>query len=298
MNTLRTSWKGVFVPVVTPFDASGDFDEAACRQILDLLIDDGVHGIIVAGSTGEWFTLNNTERARLFEVAVDQVGGRVTLLGGVAAIATRDSVALARIGKETGLDGALLLPPPYALPTERELLCFFEAVAKVGLPIMVYNNPGRTQVNLDAGLMEQICDFDSIVALKDSTKDLYQMSNTIRAVSDRMAVFCGLEPYALPCLQRGAVGIVAMSPNILGKRAVMLYEHAVSGRWPEAFQIEQLIDRLYDAFYAPGCGAYVVIKECMNLVGRPAGFPRPPLLPLAERGRKKLRSLLEDIGEL
>jgi 4-hydroxy-tetrahydrodipicolinate synthase len=298
MDTLRTSWNGVFVPVVTPFDSNGDFDEVACRQLLDLLIDDGVHGIIVAGSTGEWFTLNNTERARLFEVALDQVNKRVTLLGGVAAIATRDSISLAKIAKELGLDGALLLPPPYALPTERELLCFFEDVAKVGLPIMVYNNPGRTQVNLDARLMGKICEFDSIVALKDSSKDLYQMSDTIRTLSGRIAVFCGLEPYALPCLQRGAVGIVAMSPNILGKRSVNLYEYTVSGRWSDAFQVEHLIDRLYAAFYTPGHSAYVVIKECMNIVGRPAGFPRLPLLPIEEAGRKKIRSLLEDMGVL
>ena len=163
---------------------------------------------------------------------------------------------------------------------------------------MVYNNPGRTQVNLNADLMEKIYEFDSIVALKDSSKDLYQMSETIRTLSDRIAVFCGLEPYALPCLHRGAVGIVAMSPNILGKQSVNLYEYSVSGQWSEAFQVEHLIDRLYAAFYAPGHSPYVVIKECMNLVGRPAGFPRPPLLPIEEAGRKKLRSLLEDMGVL
>ncbi len=294
----RTHWHGVFVPVVTPFTAGGEFHEEACRQILEQLIADGVHGIIVAGSTGEWFTLENAERVRLFEVAKDQVKRRVTLLAGTSAISTRDAVALTRAAKDLGMDGTLVLPPPYALPTETELLAHFERIADVGLPIMVYNNPGRTQINITLALAEKLAAFGSIVALKDSAKDLLQMSQTIRGVGDRLAIFCGLEPYALPCLERGAVGIVAMAPNVMGRRAVDLYTHAVSRRWAEAFEVERVIDRLYAAFYAPGCSAYVVVKECMNLVGRPGGWPRPPLLPMGETERQGLKHLLEELGLL
>jgi 4-hydroxy-tetrahydrodipicolinate synthase len=298
MVTRKVQWCGVFVPMVTPFSKGLEFDERACRQIIELLIQDGVHGIIVAGSTGEWFTLENRERIRLFEVAMDQVNGRVQLLGGTSAIATRDAVALTQAAKDLGMDGTLLLPPPYALPTDRELLVFFESVAKVGVPIMVYNNPARTGVNINARWAEKLCALDSIVALKDSVKDIYQMSETIRLVGHRLNIFCGLEPYALPCLQRGAVGIVAMAPNIIGRKAVDLYTHAVSGRYPEAFEAEKLIDRLYHAFYSSGHSAYVVIKECMNLLGRPAGSPRPPLLPMSEGEKETLRTVLKELGIL
>jgi len=294
----RTTWQGVFVPVVTPFTAAGEFNESACRQILEQLIADGVHGIIVAGSTGEWFTLDNAERIRLFQVAKDQVGQRVRLLAGTSAIATRDAVTLTRAARDLGMDGTLVLPPPYALPTETELLAHFERIADVGLPIMVYNNPGRTQINITPPLAEKLAALNSVVALKDSVKDLLQMSQTIRAVGDRLAIFCGLEPYALSCIQRGAVGIVAMAPNIMGRRAVDLYAHAVAGRWHQAREVERIIDRLYAAFYAPGRSAYVVIKECMNLVGRPAGWPRPPLLPMEEAERQELKRLLEELGLL
>jgi 4-hydroxy-tetrahydrodipicolinate synthase len=298
MSKLRTDWKGIIVPVVTPFSKDYSLDEAACRQILEQLIDDGVHGIIVAGSTGEWFTLSNEERIRLFEIAADQVNGRVTLLGGTSAIATRDAVTLTQKAKDIGLDGTLVLPPPYALPNEAETIAYYRTVAKVGLPIMVYNNPGRTQININAKLAAKLALIDQVVAFKDSVKDLYQMSETIRTVGDRISMFCGLEPYALPLIQRGAVGIVAMTPNIIGRRGVDLYKYAAEGNWSEAVKVEGLIDKLYAAFYSAGYCAYVVIKECMNLLGRNAGLPRPPLLPMNEADREALRGLLREMDLL
>jgi 4-hydroxy-tetrahydrodipicolinate synthase len=298
MKNRRTNWHGVFVPMVTPFTKDYKFDEKACRQIIEHLIADGVNGIIVAGSTGEWFTMTNEEKIRLFEVAKDQVKGRVILLGGSSAIATRDAVALTKAGKDIGLDGTLLLPPPYALPNEIEFLTFFETVGAVGLPIMVYNNPPRTSININAALIKKLTAVESIVALKDSVKDLYQMSETIRSVGDTLAIFCGLEPYAISCIERGAVGIVAMTPNVIGRRTADFYNYVVSKRWSEASEIERLIDRLYAVFYAPGNTAYVVIKECMNLIGRPAGWPRPPLLPVQEDKKMELKRLLEELGLL
>jgi len=292
----KTKWQGVFVVSVTPFDANGAFNESRCRQLIDLLIDEGAHGIIVSGSTGEWFALKNKERAKLFEVAADQVRGRVKILGGTCAITTRDAVELTEIAKKIGLDGTLVLPPPYVLPTEREVLKFFEKVASVGLPVMVYNNPSRTQININARMAEKLSMFDSIVAIKDSVKDLHQIAETIDVVGDKLSIFCGMETYALPCLQRGAVGIVAMAPNIIGKKAIDLYNHAVEGRWHEAVEIEHLIDRIYKEFYSPGRSAYVVIKEFMNLLGRPGGYPREPLLPLENHERKKMEKVLEELN--
>jgi 4-hydroxy-tetrahydrodipicolinate synthase len=296
MFTDKTKWKGVFVVSATPFDADGTFNEADCRKLIDLFIDEGAHGIIVSGSTGEWFALKNEERAKLFEVAADQVRGRVKILGGTCAITTRDAVELTGIAKNIGLDGTLLLPPPYVLPTEREVLNFFEKVAMVDLPVMVYNNPARTQININAAMAEKLCMFDPIVALKDSVKDLHQIAATIDAVGHKLSIFCGLETYALPCLQRGADGIVAMAPNIIGKKAIDLYNRAIEGKWHEAAQIEHIIDRIYQEFYSPGRSAYVVIKEFMNLLGRPGGYPREPLLPLENHERQKLKTVLQELN--
>jgi 4-hydroxy-tetrahydrodipicolinate synthase len=296
--TRKTDWSGVFVVSVTPFDAEGRIEEASFRQLMDQFVVDGVAGVIVAGSTGEWYTLTNDERVRLFAIAKEQLKGRVRLIAGTAAIATRDAVALTREARRIGCDGAMVLPPPYALPNERELLGHFQAIAEVGLPVMAYNNPGRTQVTITAPLADKLAAMPAIVALKDSSKDLYELARTIRVVGDRLAVFCGLEPYAMAMVGRGAVGTVSMATNILGKPGVQFFDHIVAGRLDEARRLEAVMDRLYEAFYVGGYGAYVVIKACMNLVGRPAGLPRRPHLPVDEPGIARLRQILTEIGVL
>ncbi len=294
----RTDWRGVFVVSVTPFGENGDIDEDGFRALLGRFVAEGVHGVIVAGSTGEWYSMRDVERRRVFELARRELDGKVTMIAGTAAIATRDAVELTRAARDLGYDGAMVLPPPDAMPNEREVLGHFEAIAGVGLPIMVYNNPGRTQINLTGTTVDKLCAFDAVVALKDSSKDLYQISQTIRMVGDRLAVFSGLEPYAVAAIQRGAVGIVSMSANIVGRQAVDFYEHAAAGRWAEAHAIEAVMDRLFEAFYDGGYGPYVVIKECMNLLGRPAGWPRRPHLRIDDAGRRRLARTLVEIGVL
>ena len=296
MASRRCDWQGVYVVSATPFTERGAMDLDAFDRLLDCYVADGVDGIIVAGSTGEWYTLHDEERTALFERAVSRVGERVRVIAGTSAIATGDAVALTARARDLGAHGAMVLAPPYALPSERELLAHFAALAEVGLPLMVYNNPGRTQINLDARLLAAIAAQPAVVALKESTRDLYQIAATLRAVGDELAVFSGLEPYALPTLARGAVGVVSMTANFAGARAVSLYHHHAAGRHAEARAVEAVIDRLYDAFYAGGYGAYVVIKECMNLVGRPAGWPRRPHLRPDEAGRARLAALLDELG--
>ena len=296
MAAQSNAWNGVYVVTVTPFDEQGNIDEDAFASLMRTFTEDGVNGVVVAGSTGEWYTLHDDERRRLFEIARGCLDKSVKLVAGTAAISTRDTVALTASAAELGCDGVMVLAPPYAQPNERELLAHFKAVADVGIPLMVYNNPGRTQVNMNATLLSKICDNDAVVALKESSKDLYQIAETVRVLKDRIAIFSGLEPYALPTLHRGAAGIVSMGTNILGAQAVDLYNHFAAGRIQQACAVERQLDRLYDAFYAGGYGAYVVIKECMRLVGRPAGWPRKPHLRPDANGVRNLANVLTEIG--
>jgi len=168
MSPRRVCWAGSFAVCVTPFSRTGELDEHATRELIDLLISEGVDGIVVSGSLGEWYSLENAERIRLFEIAVDQTAGRVPLIGGTSAIRTKDAVDLTRAAQRLNCDGAMLLPPPYVNPTEREVMEFFREVNMVGLPLMLYNNPGRTGVNIDSALMTRLLEFDHIVSLKDS----------------------------------------------------------------------------------------------------------------------------------
>lgn len=292
---MKTTWSGVFVVCVTPFKEGGAFDEAATRRLVDLLIDEGADGLIMAGSTGEWFSMSDAERVELFRVAADQNRGRVKLLAGVASLATGTSVSLTQAAKALGMDGVLLLPPPYVLPNDTELMAFFTAVDAVGLPIMLYNNPARTGVNLDAKWLRRLAALPHVVALKESAKDIGQIADSLREVGHELAVFTGIEPYIVPTLQRGGVGVAAMAPNVLGRQAIEFYRAAARGDWAATVRMQGAIDQLYTRMYGAGVNPYVVQKEAMTLLGRPGGVPRPPLAPMTTPQRQALKVLLDQI---
>lgn len=294
----RTDWRGIFVVMVTPFHQDGALDVESTRRLVDTLIGEGVDGIVLAGSTGEWFSMSDTEKVELFSIAADQARGRIKLLAGISAIATPSAVFLARQAKELQLDGALVLPPPYILPTERELLAFFAAIDEVGLPLMLYNNPPRTGVNLDAKWLRKLMAFKSVVALKESAKDIGQIADTLGQVGAELAVFSGIETYLIPSLQRGGAGVVAMAPNVLGATAVAFFRECAAGRWDQAIVLQGAIDRLYAQMYSAGVNPYVVQKEAMRMLGRPGGWPRPPLMSMNDAERSSLRAVLAQIANL
>lgn len=296
MSKLRTAWKGVFPACVTPFTKGGAPDAATTRAMIDMFIAEGASGLIVAGSTGEWFSLSNAERTDLFALAVEHTARRVPVIGGTSAIATDDAVALTRAAKKLGMDGVMVLPPPYALPSRREVINHFAEIGAVGLPIMIYNNPPRTSINIDAALARDLAKIDTVVALKDSTRDLYQMSETIHALGGEIAMFAGLEPYIMANVHRGAVGTVSMMGNVCMPDMVEYFDHCASGRWEEAKASQNVVDRLYHLLSNLGAPNYVFVKEAMALLGRPGGGTlRKPYLPIEDATRAKLKSGLDAI---
>lgn len=217
------------------------------------------------------------------------------LLAGTSAIGTDQAVALTKAAMRIGCDGALVLPPPYALPTSREVIAHFRSIAAVGLPIMAYNNPARTQINLDAAMIEKLADLDAIVALKDSSKNLFQKAETFHRVGDRLTVFTGMEPYGMTMIQRGARGIVSMIANVCCSDVVAYYEHAAAGRWEEGQKHQAVIDAVYEIISGFGTGNYPTVKACMNLLERHGGYTRQPYLPIEETTLQKMKEALEKI---
>ncbi len=296
MASARTDWQGVFTPIVTPFTPDGAFNEDAVRKIIDQQIAEGAHGIIAAGSTGEWFSMTDNERIRLFEVCHEQVAGRRPLLAGTAAIGTDQAVALTRAAKKIGCDGCMVLPPPYALPSKREVIAHYKSIADVGLPIMLYNNPNRTQIDLVPSLVNDLAAFDAVVAVKDSSKDLFQKAETCHRVKDRLAVFTGMEPYALAMIQRGAVGIVSMIANVCCTHVVACFEHSFAGRYAEAIPHQDVIDRAFEIIAHHGLGNYPTVKAMMNVLGRGGGNVRQPYLPAPDDALASIRDELAATG--
>lgn len=297
MNRNDIDWYGSFAVIVTPFTSGGDIDEPAYRQVVDLVIDAGCHGVISAGSTGEFFLMTNEERKRVFSIAVDEAGGRVPVLAGTSATRTEDVVDLTQHAREIGCEGVMVLPPIYIAVDERELLEFYHRVSgEGGLPIMLYNSPRAVRAYLTPQVVERLMKLDNVVAIKDSSRDLQQVADLIRFCGHRIRVFVGLEDMLLAAVAMGADGAVAMVPQVVGRMAVELYEAAAAGDMERARGLHQRIVRVYDLFKV-GSG-YVAIKESMNMLGKPGGYSRPPMLPFTKQQRAKLREIFEDVGLL
>ena len=293
----RVGWHGSFAVIVTPFAEGGDIDETAYRQVVEGVIAAGCHGVISAGSTGEFFLMSNEERKRVFSIAVDQARGRVPIIAGTSATRPQDVVDLTRAAAELGCAGAMVLPPIYIGVDNREVAEFYRRVAgDGGLPIMLYNSPHAVRNFLTPQLVEKLMELDNVVAIKDSSLDLRQLNGLVRRCGQEIRIFIGLEDLLLSALAVGAAGAVAMMPQVAGRMAVDLYETAVAGDMQRAREIHAKIDRLYDLFNV-GSG-YVAIKETMNMLGRPGGHSRPPMMPFTDEQRAQLRQICEDVGLL
>ena len=295
MDRNDVDWHGSFAVIVTPFTRGGAIDESAYRRVVDLVIEAGCHGIISAGSTGEFFLMTHDERKRVFSIAAAQAGGRVPVLAGVSATRTDDVVGLTRSAADSGCAGTMLLPPIYIRVDDRELYEFYRRASEEGgLPIMLYN--GNSPTFLTPERVQRLAELDNVVAIKDSSRIMQQMDDLVRLCGDQVSVFVGEENLLLAAIAAGAVGAVAMVPQVVGSMAVELYESAATGDTDRARELHHKIVRVYDLFNV-GSG-YVAIKESMNMLGRPGGYSRPPMLPFTERQRTELCQIFEDVGLL
>jgi len=292
-------WKGVFPALVTPFKADGEIDEPAFRENVDMSIEeDGVQGILVGGCTGEFWALTPEERVQIVEWGVEQARGRVPVIAGTGGIRTRDVIELTAHAKSAGADAALILPPFFVKVGLRELLAHYGAVAtSVGLPLVVYNVPAATGLNLTPEILDRLVEIPSVVAVKESSGDFNQFFNTVRTVGDRVAVFCGVSSlFGMAAVTVGAAGYICTSPQTLGRDVVDLYRLSVEGQYDRALEIQKKGVGFRHLSIANGRNMYVSCKEIMNQLGRPGGFPRLPLLPLEEPDRQQIREGIARLG--
>lgn len=292
-------WKGVFPALVTPFTAEGDLDERLFHENVEMsIVEDGVHGILVGGCTGEFWALTLEERARIIRWAVEQARGRVPVVAGTGGIRTADVIQLSEHARQVGADAALILPPFFVKVGLRELLAHYSAVAEaVDIPLIVYNVPAATGLNLTPAMLDQLVEIPSIVAVKESSGDYNQFFQTVRTVGDRVAVFCGVSSlYGLPAMLVGAAGYICTSPQALGRDVVDLYRLSLEGEHQRALEIQAKGVGFRQLSVANGRNMYVSLKEIMNQLGRPGGYPRRPLLPLEEADRREIREGIAKLG--
>ena len=304
MSTYDVDWRGYWAAAPTPFDRTGALDEGGFRELLRLYLRHGVHGVLVNGTTGEWFSQSGDERRQVAQIAVEELGGRIPVVIGCSSFKLDETVRLGQHAKEIGADGMLTTPPPYAVPTDRELLVFYQSVGDaVDLPLMVYNWPRGTNVTIGADLARKIAEIDNVVALKDSTADVGQFIRTLEAVHDKVRVFGAFISQSGLALLTGLGGHGTIDGGSLGSPfAVTFYEAVWRGDLVEAqaaaTRYKALMERLIHPDWAGVFGSpQAQLKASMNLLGQPGGYPRRPYLPVDDpEALASLRAILSEAG--
>lgn len=290
-------FRGTYTVLVTPFTPDGSrIDEPALRALVDWQIEQGIHGLIPLGSTGEFLSLSDEEHVQVAELAIRQAAGRVPALIGTGAESTDEVIRLSRRAERLGADGVMIIPPFYSTPTEDELFHHFARIgAAISIPIMVYNNPATANVDLRPDLVARLSRIDNVRYIKESTLEVTRVRDIIELCGERMTVFAGILGYESFWL--GAQGWVAVCSNIMPRESASLFELVADRRdQPAALALYQ---RMLPLIRWVGGHRYVsATKAGLAMMGRPVGPPRPPRLPLPDAEIPALRRDLEALGLL
>lgn len=294
---MAKKFHGVFAVLVTPFTEDDKIDEKTLRKHLRFLIDEGkVHGILPTGSTGEFTALSDDERMQVADIVTGEVNGAVPVVVGTAAVATRDTIRFSQYAEKAGADGVMVVPSYYCHPDEREMYGHYKALAEsISIPIMLYNNPGTSGVDMQPDLIARLAEFDNISYVKESSGDMTRVAAIQRLCGDKMTVFCGCDNLALEMFLMGAGGWVVAPANMIPKQCVELFELAAVKK--DFAKAKELYFKLLPLFnLLEGTGQYVQLtKAGLDILGRPYGKPRPPLLPPTDDLIKELKKILDDI---
>lgn len=283
--------KGIIPAMVTPLTDDEELDEVALRRLVRHLINGGVHGLFPTGSQGEFYAFSPEEKRRVWEIVVDEAAGRVPVYAGTGAITTRQVIELNKIAEDTGVDAVSIVTPFFIQPTEAELYAHYVAIAEAtSLPVLLYNNPGRTGVKLAPGLVARLSEHPNIVGIKDSGGDLTQTIEMIRQTSDDFIVLMGRDSLIYAGLHHGIQGAIAATANVVPELVVEIYEAFQSGDWQRSLDAQERLLPLRLAF---GLGTFpVVVKDALNMIGVSVGPPRRPLQSLTGEPQESLRDVL------
>lgn len=285
--------KGTYVAMVTPFNSEG-LDSDGLKANIDWWIAEGVHGLIPSGSAGEFLQLTDDERANLIRLTVQFAAGRVPVVAGTSADSTEEAVRWSKYAESVGASAVMVVAPFYSQPDERELFEHYRTIADaIGLPVMVYNNPSTTGVDIRPSLLAELSRIDNLRYVKESTTDVRRVEEILIRSSGRMQVFAGI--LAFESFAVGATGWVSVPANVAPRVSAELYELAVVRHdWAAAGQRNRALWPLMAL--EDETGKYVQVpKEALQMMGRPAGPPRSPRLPLDEETRARLRAILLDM---
>jgi 4-hydroxy-tetrahydrodipicolinate synthase len=286
------SWRGVYPAATTQFVPDLSVDVPATQSVIEALVKDGVHGLILMGTCGENNSLEPEEKRALLRAATEVVRGRVPIVAGVSELTTARAAAFARDAEKLGADALMVLPAMVYAPTEAELVTHFRAVAAAsGLPIMLYNNPPAYRVEITMSALTALADVPTIVAVKESAPDTRRFTDLYNAFGDRFAVLAGLDDVALEGLLLGARGWVSGLTNAFPRESIALYEAAIAGDLERA----RAIYRWFMPLLHLDAGHDLVqcIKLAEQVMGRGSERVRPPRHALEGARRVEVIAMVE-----
>jgi 4-hydroxy-tetrahydrodipicolinate synthase len=287
-------FEGVYSALVTPMTVDEEVDYQTLGEFANYLIEEGgLQGLIPLGSTGEYYALTDQEREAVVKTTLAAAAGRVPVLVGTNGGSTRQIIGYCRQAETLGAAGLLLAAPYYSLPTPDELYRHFKGINDaVGIPIMLYNYPGRTGVDMTPDLVERLAELDNIQYVKESTGDATRVTEIIRRCGDRIKVFCGCDTLALESFMMGAVGWVGGVVNALPKAHATLFELAVKNK--DFMAARTLYYKLLPVLsLMEGAGQYTqFVKAACGMNGHPVGPPRAPLCAVADDEASRLKEIL------
>lgn len=281
----------VLTAMVTPFDQNGEMDFNATRTLVNYLIANRSDGLVISGTTGESPTLTTEEKVELFKFVVEVVDGRVPVIAGTGSNNTRASISLTKQAKEAGVDGIMLVTPYYNKPSQEGLFQHFKAIAdSTSLPVILYNIPGRSVVNMSVETIVRLSTIDNIVAVKEASGNLDAMAEIINQTPSDFTLYSGDDGLTLPVLAIGGAGIISVASHIIGNEMQEMINSFKNGNVQEAASSHRnLLPIMRALFTAPSPSP---VKAALNLNGIQVGGVRLPLVPLSEEETRALQRIL------
>jgi 1-pyrroline-4-hydroxy-2-carboxylate deaminase len=284
-------WQGVYPALTTKFTPNDTLDFPTTALNIRAQLEAGAHGLILGGSLGEASTLSNGEKLDLLRFTLDEVAGRVPVLMNIAEGATREAVALAKAGQEAGADGFMLLPPMRYKSDDRETVAFFKAVADVSeVPILLYNNPVDYKIEITLDMFEALLEVSNIQAVKESTRDVTNVTRLRNRFGDRLKILCGVDTLAMEELLMGADGWVAGLVCAFPRETVAIYRLVKAGRLAEARAVYRWFMPLLELDIHPKLVQYIKLAEQFCGIG--TEHVRAPRLPLEGQERVRVEGII------
>lgn len=294
---MAKKFQGVYAVLCTPFTQDDKINEVTLRKHLRFLLGEGkVHGIIPTGSTGEFAALTETERMTVVEITIDEVKDKVPVIVGTAAVSTRKTIEYSQFAQDAGADGVMVVAPYYCHPNDEEIFQHYKALSEnIDIPIVVYNNPSTSGVDMQPSLIARLAELDRISYVKESSGDMTRVAQIMRLCGDKMKIFCGCDTLALEMFAMGVVGWITAVANMFPRLCVELFKLAAIQK--DMDQAKGLYFRLLPLFTMfESTGQYIQLtKAGMDILGRPVGIPRMPLRPPNEQLMQNLKEILDSL---